>query len=314
MTRTSRHHPRFLTIGCIGCVGIAVLCGTLPGCALPGVTVTNVVLDRDVRNCSSEVLHDVGSIDVALVIDTSQSTGRPTGIDVDGDGTIRTYQRNSALDRGDSRLAAQVAAVERLLRDTEDRDIRFSIITFNGPGIEHTVGRTQLAGSRRDSRIVVDLTTDRVPLRAALREVLERGSDGQTIFFGGMQRAARSLRETRDGAGWRRRKVVLLMSDRGTPNGLALDGRRLTVDSRMRNAAQRARNRGIVFHTFGLSPDSPAWRSEALGQIAGATGGTYHPVEDPEQLRCHLVSSLRPQVGEPSETRASAPRRIRIRR
>jgi hypothetical protein len=62
----------------------------------------------------------------------------------------------------------------------------------------------------------------------------------------------------------------------------------------MKFAATVARKRNIVFHTFGLSPNSRRWRDESLGQIPGATGGTYHPIEDPRELHCHLADALLP--------------------
>jgi hypothetical protein len=62
----------------------------------------------------------------------------------------------------------------------------------------------------------------------------------------------------------------------------------------MKSATVVAQRNRIVFNTFGLSPDASQWRDQALGQIAGATGGTYHPIEDPRQLYCHLASSLLP--------------------
>jgi hypothetical protein len=62
----------------------------------------------------------------------------------------------------------------------------------------------------------------------------------------------------------------------------------------MMSAAMIARHNDVVIHTFGLSPKAGLWRREAIGQIAGATGGTYHPIDDPGELYCHLVDALRP--------------------
>jgi Mg-chelatase subunit ChlD len=273
---------------------IAGISGTLLACAAPVPPAANVVIDADVRDCSPNILRDAGPLDVAIVIDTSQSTGRPTGFDIDGDGEVLSFQRNRLIDRGDSRLAAQVAAIRRLFLNAGGRDIRFSIITFAGPSIQHTVGRTHTTGSIRDSRVRLNLTNDFARLDSVLNDLLDRGSEGRTIFSAGMQRATRSLITSRTGQDSRRRKVVLFMSDSARPNSLDPDGSLERVDPRMKNAAVSARGHRVVFHTFGLSPNSRTWRAKALGQIAGATGGTYHPVEDPRHFYCHLAKSIAP--------------------
>ena len=265
------------------------------GCAAPIVPATNVVMDGEVRGCAPDILDGLGSLDVAIVIDTSQSTRRPTGFDIDGDGRIHSFQRDRAIDLGDSRLAAQVAAIRPLLRGAADPDVRFSIVTFSGPSIERTVGRTQLTPSVRDSSIRAELTNDTARLDSVLDDLLARGSDGMTIFSAGMGRATHSLLgHPNDRQNRRRRKLVLFMSDSPRPYSLDVDGNLEEVDPRMKNAAILARGQGIVFHTFGLSPDSRQWRREALGQIAGATGGTYHPIEDPRHFYCHLAHTLIP--------------------
>jgi len=48
----------------------------------------------------------------------------------------------------------------------------------------------------------------------------------------------------------------------------------------MKNAALVGLRHQIAFNTFGLSQVSRLWRQQPLGQIAGATGGTYHAVEE----------------------------------
>ena len=265
------------------------------GCTAPIVPASNVVVDADVRDCSPVIFDALGPLDVALVIDTSQSTRRPSGFDIDQDGRVHSFRRHDAVGREDSRLAAEIAAVRSLLRNAEGRDIRFSIVTFSGTTIERTVGRSQLLGSNRDSKLRAGLTADIQELESITTDVLERGSDGKTIFSAGMQRANRSLLASRSQLdGPARRKVVLLMSDARRPNGVDAGGSIEDLDPRMKSAAVVARHHQIVFNTFGLSPDSSQWRDQALGQIAGATGGTYHPIEDARQLYCHLASSLLP--------------------
>lgn len=246
------------------------------GCAGPIVPATNVIVDADVRDCSLGLFDALGPLDVAIVIDVSQSTGRPAGFDID---------------RDDSRLVVQIAAVRPLVRNAEGRDIRFSIVTFSGRSVPRIGGRIRLTGSARDSKIRAKLTGDISELDSVLKEVLEGGSDGMTVFFAGMQRGLQALIESRDES---RRKIVLMMSDAARSNSLFFDRNTAELDPRMKNAAVRARRNGVVFHTFGISPASGLWRDRSLGQIAGATGGTYHPIANPRQLYCHLAYSLRP--------------------
>lgn len=272
MNRAPKLYSFFLT----GLAAIAFIAVSVIGCAAPIVPVANVVVDADVRDCSPSIFDSLGPLDVAIVIDVSQSTGRPTGF---------------GIDRGDSRLAAQIRAVRPLFRKARGRDIRFSIVTFSGRSTPRIGGRIRLTGSIRDSRIRAKLTGDMLELDSVLSDVLEAGSDGMTIFFAGMQRGIQSLIESRNET---RRKVVLFMSDAPRSNSLFLSRNIKELDPRMKNAAVRARGHGIVFHTFGLSRDSSQWRERSLGQIAGATGGTFHPIEDPRQFYCHLANSLLP--------------------
>lgn len=274
---------------------IALVLLTMIGCAAPIVPASNVVVDTDVRDCSPVIFDALGPLDVAIVIDTSQSTRRSTGFDIDRNGRVREFSRHKVVDRNDSRLAAEIEAVRSLLRSAEGHNIRFSIVTFAGTTIERTVGRNQILGSNRDSKVRAELTHDLQELDSVLTDVFERGSDGKSIFSAGMQRANRSLLGSKSQLeGPARRRVALLMSDARRPNSVDAGGSIEEQDPRMKSAAVIAQRHQVVFNTFGLSPHSSQWRDQALGQIAGATGGTYHPIEDPRQLYCHLASSLLP--------------------
>ncbi len=277
---------------------IAVTTAALIGCAAPAPHFSNVVRDTDVVGCSSDDLASVRGLDVAIVIDTSQSTRRPSGYDVDRDGAVRAFRRNATFDKGDSRLAAQIAAVRPLIRAADGQDIRFSIVTFSGASIARTIGRTKLSGSKRDSRLRARLGTSTAQLESVLDEILAQGSNGLTIFYGGMRRASLSLlAEPTNG----RRRLVLFMSDSANSWGRDVDDAVERLDSRMKNAALVARDHGIVFHTFGLSEHSADWRGRSIGQIAGATGGSYHPVEDPRNFYCHLARTLAPAAAPRSD-------------
>ena len=296
MNRATQPHSLFRPMsgssGGLVIVPISLLLAALSiGCAAPVVPAANVIAEVDTRECSSGSLESLGPLDVALVIDTSQSTRRPSGYDIDQDGRIHTFDRSHAVDHGDSWLAVQIAAARPLVRSAAGHDIRFSIVTFAGSTIPRTVGGSQLIGSVRDSKLRARLTNDTQELDSVLRRVLAAGSNGKTVFSAGMQRATRSLTAYREEG---RRQVVLMMSDSPIPNSVDTAGDIKELDPRMQNAAVLARRNGVVIHTFGLSKKSGEWRRKAFGQIPGATGGTFHPIEDPRQLYCHLVSALPP--------------------
>ena len=81
--------PRTRWIRWVWVLGILIAVG----CATPTPVVTNLVLDSDVRGCSPEGLDGLKELDVALVIDTSMSTRRPSGLDIDGDGRASKLMR-----------------------------------------------------------------------------------------------------------------------------------------------------------------------------------------------------------------------------
>lgn len=268
------------------------MAGILPGCAVPVIPAENIVRDADILDCSAEMLGDLGPLDVAVAIDTSLSTMAPTGVDIDGDGSIGVIELSSYTDRGDSHLSAQVTALRSLLRNSAKYDIRFSIITFSGSNvIVPTNERTSGVVSDRNARIRARLSDDFAALESVLDEVLEDGSGGSTDFYAGMRRANRSLIES-DDPERDSRKIVLFMSDSPGPTGRELDATVQNLDARMARAARQALRHQIIFNTFGVSADSGMWRRRSLGQIAGATSGTYHVVANAQQLYCHLASSL----------------------
>lgn len=275
--------------------GLPAVAVMLAGCAAPVVPAGNVVVDADVLDCSQAIFEALGPLDLAIAIDTSLSTRQTTGFDIDGDGSISTIR--DYTDRDDSRLSAQVAALKLLLRSAADRDIRFAIVTYSGPSIAPWSKRPIRIVLNRDAMIRTELTDDIALLESVLDEVLERGSKGTTNFYAGMRRSNRSLIESDDPAR-SSRKLVLFMSDSPGPINLDIDGTIQYRDERMKSAALQARRHQIVFNTFGLSEDSGMWRRQSLGQISGATGGSYHAVEDPQQLYCHLASSLAPSPEE----------------
>ncbi|HEB88633.1 MAG TPA: VWA domain-containing protein [Deltaproteobacteria bacterium] len=179
--------------------------------------------------------------------------------------------------------------MRRLIEQGLLYDIRFAIVSYSGPGIPWPDAGSKRVGLIRSARLRMPLTRDARQLQSALDGILERGSEGSTVFYAGMRRANRLLESVTDPS---RRRLALFISDSPRSVSPGMTGEIRHVDPRLKIAAITARDRKIVFHTFGLSPESGAWRRKTLGRIAGATGGAYHPVEDPDLLYCHLVQAL----------------------
>ncbi len=274
----------------------------LSGCATREPPVSFVVGDRDVEGCSDDSFRNVGRLDVAVVIDTSQSTRQATTASfstrtrrrrIDSSGGVAPVSF-PAPDRSvgrasESRLEAEIRALRLLIERALDYDVRFAIVTYSGPSVPWPYAGSRLVGSMRNSRLRTPLTRNDRLLDAALDRILEGGSEGTTIFYSGMRRATRVLATSRSRS---RRKVALFISDSPRNISPGITGNVRSGDPRLKIAAIKAREHEIAFHTFGLSPDSEAWRRRTLGRIAGATGGRYHAVVDSDLLYCHLAYAL----------------------
>jgi len=232
---------------------------------------------------------EILAADVVIAIDRSMSTRDPTGLDLDGDGVVGEFRHSEYTDRGDSLLAAELAAVDRLVRVAQLGGIRFAIVSFSGRSdfpLEDSL--TQLV-DRRDARLEAELTDDLGTLEAAVARVERRGSDGASSFAPAMRLAVRTFG---GGDGGARRRRVLFLADTPTPVRYAPMRRIARDDWRMQVEARRAIASGISFHSFGLGEAAGDPEAHALAQIAGATGGTYRAVPDPRNLYCQMLAAL----------------------
>jgi hypothetical protein len=234
---------------------------------------------------------EILAADVVIAIDRSTSTRSPTGIDIDGNGRIGEFRHSEYTDRGDSWLAAELAAVRRLIDVARLGGMRFAIVSYSGRQdfpLEDSV--TQRV-DRRDARLEVDLTDDLPSLEAAVERVASRGSDGASSFAPAMRLAVRSLNAAEGDRGARRRRVLFL-SDSPTPVRYAPMDAIAYDDPRMEVEARRAIASGVSFHSFGIGDAAGTGSTHALAQIAGATGGTYRAVPDPRGLYCQMLAAL----------------------
>ena len=246
-------------------------------------------IDEEVE-CSREALARVGPLDVAMVIDTSMSTLKPTGSDIDGDGVLGVLREGVVTDRDDTRLGAQVAGLRALLSAVDGADVRFALITYSG-AIRAPIHPYSRVVKADHARLRAPLGSPPEVIEAELEAAFARGGAGTSDFYAGMHRASRALIEAKPTTESRRR-LVLFISDSGGPVIRQPDGTVQWSDPHLEFAMHHAREHGITFNTFGLSAKSGRWRFDPLGRIAIATGGTYHMVEDPHALYCHLANAL----------------------
>jgi hypothetical protein len=163
----------------------------------------------------------VGRVDVAIVIDTSRSTGLPSGFDVDSDGSVGSKVPDRAFwissEPGDSMLAAQVRTARSLIAHFSSPDARFSIVTYSGVNPRDPNRRTQ------DSVIESGLTSDVAALATALDRAQSSGSIGAKVFSAGMEAALKAL-DTPGGPRDSGRRIALFVSDDVRPIVLTLGG------------------------------------------------------------------------------------------
>jgi hypothetical protein len=228
------------------------------------------------------------AIDVAFVIDTSQSTAEPSGADVNGNGVVSEprFGPFGATDPGDSILAAEVAAARHFVSRLDPRSTRVAVITFAGEP-EGTGGGILIGGghSGPPARTEVPLTTDYEEVERALDRILERGPAGSTHMAAGADHATIELlglrgahSDPRPGA----EKIAVLLTD-GVPTlpygGIySADNNRAVV-----RAADRATRAKVRFHTVGIGPEALEG-PVAIVELARRTGGAFLPVRDPADL------------------------------
>lgn len=227
-------------------------------------------------------------LDVMLVVDTSRSTSRPTGVDVDGDGVVgkmatespRAWSEAKSSDPGDSILAAEVAAARKLLGSLDPRVTRVGLVSFS-----QAVYNRRHGMQVRPAAIVEEpLTSDHGRVHVALERVAERGAGGGTHMAAGTDLATLELlglEGALSAADADSEKVVLFFSD-GVPSlpqpSDPAENVRAVLD-----AAARARRAGVRIHTFAIGPDALGGPIATV-ELAAITSGLFTPVREPGNL------------------------------
>jgi hypothetical protein len=238
--------------------------------------------------------------DLVVVIDTSESTALPAGVDVDGDGLVGVPlgpNQAGSSDPDDSILAAEVAAAKALVAGLDPQGTRVGVVSFAG------MAEQTRSGTARIERAAVTrepLTSDPRRLRRALDDVRAEGAAGMTHMAAGIDLATLELLGL-EGALSRHdpgsEKAMLVFTD-GEPtlpdfHSMATNVRAVLA------AAGRARRAGVRIDSFAIGP-------EALGgplpvvEMAAITDGLFTPVRHPGKLvrSMSLVSFARVETLE----------------
>jgi hypothetical protein len=232
------------------------------------------------------------AFDVVVVLDVSGSAAYPSGIDVDGDGTIGETRRSPIstepdvpnTDPDDSILAAEVAAARTLLDGLDPARVHVGVVSFSGE-IDQTTGRR--LGRSDDALLEQAVTPDYGAVRRALEAVLLRGANGGTNMEAGVKLALRELAglpgaqsRPRPGA----KKVILFLTDGkpslpfGSANVEDKEDMLAAID-----AAQLANVAGVMLNVYGLGPGAIDYPVAAT-EMAKVTGGVYTPVRTPGDI------------------------------
>jgi hypothetical protein len=254
-----------------------------------------------------------GNVDLFLVLDTSGSTSRYAGVQIDdpdldisagspvsgpqigvfGGGIVFGAPR--PRDLRNSILVAEIAASRRLIAQLNPATTRVGVITF------------------ADGAVVAQtLTNDFERIRQNLDQILSAGPYGGTNMAEGLRQAIREL----SGMGSSQRrddavKAAVLLTD-GVPTRPIGEARRAAPEDTQLaiNAARIAAKGGIKIHVFALGEEALSYPRAAVG-IARESGGTFTPVSRPGDILAILDTvsvvgvELVQAVNETTKQRAS---------
>jgi hypothetical protein len=231
--------------------------------------------------------------DIAIVLDMSGSTAEPSGADINRDGVVGVrrgvgpnwYLGTRSTDTGDTVLAAEIAAAEKLLDDLDPRVTRVSVVSFAG-GLEPGTGG-RLIGSVEIpvSYTHIPLTRDFHEVREALARLRLAGSQGGTDMAAGVRRGfveLSGLTGARSEVDPTSTKMMFFFTD-GEPTEPHGPGQRLLNYQAVINEARRARKLGVRVHTFAVG-ETAVRAPIAAVRLADITGGQFTPVMDPGKL------------------------------
>jgi hypothetical protein len=224
------------------------------------------------------VSQTANGLDLVLVIDKSGGAAEPSGLDVDGDGTVgvRPTRRllgqtlsGSVTDEDDSILSAEIAVSRALIEGLDSRTARVGLVAFAGDDDPETP----------DALTEVPLTSDFAELARGLDEIRRGGPHGKRNMVSGVNLAAIELLGTASAKSQRRddqpRRVIAFFAG-GQPT-LPLEASLLQNATMTIQQAVRAAKFEIRVDTFAIGRDTltePVVPSE----MARVARGVFTPI------------------------------------
>jgi hypothetical protein len=195
-------------------------------------------------------------------------------------------------DRGDSILAAEIAAADALIQSLDPTTLRVGVLSFAGQVNPLTF--QQAVYGQQDAWVEAPLTSDFQQVRRALQNILARGPRGGTNFAAGVRLAVTELAGLYGGKSASRpdaKKVVMFLTD-GIPS-FPFGSSRVSDPGDTEaalNAARVAHKAGITINTYALGPVALS-NPIAATEISRITLGTFTPVQNPGDVITYLRSA-----------------------
>ena len=243
------------------------------------------------------------AFDVILAFDVSYSTRAASGGDIDGDGVVGIDPQNERVaglfpsdvrstDPGDTILSAEIRAAQGLLERLDPRRVRIGVLTFGGE--VNPVTAMRVAPDQEDARLALPLTNDFAAVQRALAEILVLGPHGATNFSAGILLAVKELAALSGARSAPRadaKRVVLLLTD-GLPTLPVGRGDRVDPgdEEAALSAARLAESAGVSVNTYAIGPEALKY-PRVTTEIARVTGGTYTPVQNPDDVMVLLAGT-----------------------
>ncbi len=214
------------------------------------------------------------SHDVVFAIDTSRMTGEPSGLDIDGDGTIGEQDRgllgglfSRQPAHPDSILAMQIALAKAALEGVDPRETRVGLVAF--PGLPE--------GKKARALTEVPLTSDLVEVLLGLDRILELGSEGSASVAEALAHAGNELIGAGSARSSRREGTTrILVFFVGSPIRPQIAVGKASWNRGL-STSEVVASRGIRIDTFAVSQQAIG-APGPLAEISSLTGGNYTPV------------------------------------
>ena len=243
----------------------------------PGTVVTGPIGLLEVEGwagASSEERHEL-----IVAIDVSQSTGLPSGVDVNANGKIgRTLRSNRdplrppnprrrCSDLGDTVLAAEIAGARYLIEHLDPKRTRVGIVIFSG-----------------GARVVAPLESSRDEIGAVLdRVAADTIPSGTTNIAAALRTATRAVLDGAPLPGAEPYRSLILLSD-GTP-----DAWKPIEESvaEIVDAALETAEMGVRIHAFAIGVEIMEG-TDVYASISSQSGGHFVAIQKPADIGLRL--------------------------